>query len=630
MLECNNDVEQAVNFIIDRNGDNVWTEQKNRKTKKADTDEPKPRGDSGFRGGRRGGSGRGVSSSNRGDTENIRPRSEKPAGERSEGARTRGAEGARGRGGRGRGGARVFHNRESGNLLEKPAERTEENTVQTTDAEKPPITNGFHGKASFAEKVSGGKKSYPQKFDNPLPGQQSSTVQGESTEVKSKVEQSAASTQGAPAPAPPKVPPNRAGPLSFAALVASGGKKPPPPAQKTPTAPLNVQSSPATSTAKEATPTPDTPKTVSGSQDAHGPSADSKATDTVQSLTSQLKNDLGLGAAPGEQNPQLISSGSSPGKVNPKSHIPVEIAGAEEGEGAGYRFGPAGSQQIKPDESTFASSNNSAGHDYSRPHEVSSPCQSSCEVVAFQTDLYKPDSTQKPASINVPPQQMNNFMQQNMQSMQGNVPRRTLGYAETNSVSINPPENRQNAVRESPASTASTMQNFNKPPVTAQSSLTHQQQIGVHHQQNQQQLYNPMFNNFPYMNLYSPVAGRDDQNPYANPYLPYHAYGMDMNSIAQVIPHLPIQHQLGHQNTHRNDHLQGGFNDKVQGYGQTNAGAGNNVNQSGQREPAGNVPPPPGFSGPPASMGHHNMFPQFSVCARPCPLSCSRFCSRSC
>jgi len=477
--------------------------------------------------------------------------------------------------------------------------------IPTTDSEKPAIANGFHGKASFAEKVSGGKKTYQQKFDNPLPGQQTSNVQSDSTDAKSKVEQNSASTQGAPAPAPPKVLPNKAGPLSFAALVASGGKKQPPPAQKTPTAPTNIQSSPATSTTKDATPAPDTPKTVSGSQDAHGPSADSKSSDTVQSLTSQLKNDLGLNAAPGEQNPQLISTGSSPGKVNPKSHIPVEIAGAEEGEGAGYRFGPAGSQQMKPDDSTFASSNTSAGHDYSRPHE---------------TDLYKPDSTQKQAPINVPPQQMNNFMQQNMQSMQGNVPRRTLGYAETNSVSINPPENRQNAVRESPASTASTMQNFNKPPVTAQSSLTHQQQIGVHHQQNQQQLYNPMFNNFPYMNLYSPVAGRDDQNPYANPYLPYHAYGMDMNSIAQVIPHLPIQHQLGHQNTHRNDHLPGGFNDKVQGYGQTNAGAGNNVNQSGQREPTGNVPPPPGFSGPPASMGHHNMFPQFSY-----PVQMSHF-----
>lgn len=205
------------------------------------------------------------------------------------------------------------------------------------------------------------------------------------------------------------------------------------------------------------------------------------------------------------------------------------------------------------------------------------------------------------------------------------MPRRNLGYAETNSVTIQPerPQQQQppqQVIREAPVTTTPSYQNYNKAPVTAAASMGHPQ-LGVHHQQNQhqqQQMYNPMYNNFPYVNLYSPVAGRDDQTAYANPYMPYQ-FGMDMNSLPHVIPHLPLQHQLGHQqhhqpqgglshqtqSGHRNDHIQSGYSDKMQSYGQSSATSNNSVGQNGQRENS-NVPPPPGFSGPPGNMGNHN------------------------
>uniref|UniRef100_A0A914Y4H8 Uncharacterized protein n=1 Tax=Panagrolaimus superbus TaxID=310955 RepID=A0A914Y4H8_9BILA len=256
--------------------------------------------------------------------------------------------------------------------------------------------------------------------------------------------------------------------------------------------------------------------------------------------------------------------------------------------------------------------------------------------ISHENDVYKTSNVDSSPANKQPlasavSQLSNSYGMQQQQapapSQQQQQPRRTaFGYAETSTVSY-PPESRPavNTAPAAPVTTTPTLSNYTKPAVTAQSSYSHtqqhpqqmQQQQPIHQQHtSQQQMYNPMYGGYPYVNLYSPVAGRAEDTPYATPYMPYAAaYGMDVNSLAQMMPQMhalqaavPNHHQQP-QTTHRADHHQN-FNDMKQNYGQSAAANPNvpNVNPTGQRDAnitSTNVPPPPGFSGPPAN----HMFP---------------------
>lgn len=132
------------------------------------------------------------------------------------------------------------------------------------------------------------------------------------------------------------------------------------------------------------------------------------------------------------------------------------------------------------------------------------------------------------------------------------------------------------------------------------------------------------------MNLYSPVAGRAEDTPYAAPYHMPYAYNMD--ALAQMMPHMPMQapvpgHHPQQQTTHRADHHQS-FNDMKQTYGQGAAAANpNTANQSGQRDAnmSSSVPPPPGFSGPPTNHMFTNQIQSMFVSIFYCFLLSSVF-----
>jgi hypothetical protein len=578
LQENANELEAAVSWILDHTGDNVWTESKTRKAKKTDVvvveeqqrPERPPRGESGNRrGGRRGGG------TTRGGSNNV---NWKPG--------------------------QVFTRSEVA-----PKSTTPENTnnfAPNSGSVAPPVTNAATSTNS----------------DN--------------------------SAQASVKPAP--VMKNAAGPMSFAAICALGGKKPAPPqaapapsssAMPKPTTPATtpvkpVQSSQVStsSTAKESSPAPhDTPVKPSVSKpEPVTPEASSTErfteSNTVQSLTSQLKNDLGLGSTSAKQvsspTSNLISSSASPATTAlPTRGIVEFVSDLNTNKSYDYHFGFNPESSTTVEESSFKSSNNSASaqNDY-RSHE---------------NDVYKSSNVDSSSPANKPlasavSQLSNSYGMQHPQQQQGSLasqqqPRRTaFGYAETSTVSY-PPESRPavNTTPAAPVTTTPALSNYTKPAVTAQSSYSHTQQQQQHPQQmqqqqplhqqhtSQQQMYNPMYGAYPYLNLYSPVAGRAEDTPYATPYHMPYAYGMDVNSIAQMMPQMhplqaavPSHHQQQQQPTHRADHHQN-FSDMKQTYGQSatanpNASAVNPAVQRDANISSTNVPPPPGFSGPPANM----------------------------
>jgi hypothetical protein len=142
-------------------------------------------------------------------------------------------------------------------------------------------------------------------------------------------------------------------------------------------------------------------------------------------------------------------------------------------------------------------------------------------------------------------------------------------------------------------------------------SVASPQQQPLHQQHtSQQQMYNQMYAAFPYMNYYNPaVAGRADDTPYPTPYPMQYAF--DMNSMAQMIPQMqPMQAAVSSQQqpqpTHRADHHQN-FSDmkRYLPTAPTNPNASTVNPQRDANISSSNVPPPPGFSGPPAN----HMFP---------------------
>lgn len=200
-------------------------------------------------------------------------------------------------------------------------------------------------------------------------------------------------------PAPSVVPKeihNKAGPLSYAALVAKGNQKPP-----QPPIPAVATTAPATSGLhKDDSPAPEPKPIVSSSEDTQS-SNNTEQKDiesATQSLTSQLKNDLGLSshaASTATQNSPLISAASSSMKGGDKGQIAVEHAGADSVSSSGYQFGPADGQQvpqapqqqsqlsqsIKPEEPTYVPQNNVAASDFNRAHDVCCFLLDTCIII---------------------------------------------------------------------------------------------------------------------------------------------------------------------------------------------------------------------------------------------------------
>jgi hypothetical protein len=582
LQENNNELESAVSWILDHNGDNVWTEPKGRKTKKTEpvVEEPQrpPRGESSNRrGGRRGG-------------------------------------------GTTRGGAN--------NVNWKPGQ------VFTRTEPPSSVTNSSNA---------------PTSLNNTVP---TSGDTGASTLVNSSATATSAINSSTPASTlakPTPVMKTAAGPMSFAAVCA---KKLPPPQTTTvpssseapkPTSPAPsplkpVQSPQATthSATKEPSPAPQEtiikptpsvskPEPVSPEVSSERFTEDSN---TAQSLTSQLKNDLGLGSTPTKNIPSpsnMISTSASPANIVPTRGTVEFVSDLNTNKSYNYHFGFNPESSVPMEESSFKSSNNAGAQNDYRSHEndvykssnveSSSPASKSLASAVTQLSNYGIQPQQQQAA---PSQQQ----QQTAPSQQ--QPRRSaFGYAETSTVSYPPPESRSavNSTPAAPATSTPALSSYTKPAVTAQSSYNHsqqqqppqvqQQQPPLHQHTSQQQMYNPMYGGYPYVNLYSPVAGRAEDSPYGPYHMPYAAYGMDVNSLAQMMPHMtPMQaavpnHHQQQQTAHRTDHHQN-FNDMKQTYGQSAAANPNAsaVNASGQRDAnmtTSNVPPPPGFSGPPAN-----------------------------
>jgi hypothetical protein len=581
LQENNNELESAVSWILDHNGDNVWTEPKGRKTKKNEVvveeqrPERPPRGESSNRrGGRRGG-------------------------------------------GTTRGGAN--------NVNWKPG--------QVFTRTEPPSTVTSSIPA-------------PTSFNNSVP---TSGETGASTLVNSSATASTTVNSGTPSSTlgkPTPVMKTAAGPMSFAAVCA---KKLPPPQMTTvpssseppkPTSPAPsplkpVQSpQPAThSSAKETSPAPQEttikPTPSVSKPEPVSPEVSSERifedSNTVQSLTSQLKNDLGLGSTPTKNVPSpsnMISTSASPANIVPTRGTVEFVSDLNTNKSYNFHFGFNPESTVSMEESSFKSSNNAGTQNDYRSHENDVYKSSNIDSSPANKSLASA-VTQLSNSYGIQPQQQTAPSQQQQQAAPSQQqPRRSaFGYAETSSVSY-PPETRPavNSTPAAPATTTPALSSYSKPAVTAQSSYNHpqqqqppqvqQQQPPLHQHTSHQQMYNPMYGGYPYVNLYSPVAGRAEDSPYAPYHMPY-AYGMDVNSLAQMMPHMtPMQaavpnHHQQQQTAHRTDHHQN-FNEMKQTYGQSAAANPNasTVNASGQRDAnmtASNVPPPPGFSGPPAN-----------------------------
>uniref|UniRef100_A0A914QRM9 Uncharacterized protein n=1 Tax=Panagrolaimus davidi TaxID=227884 RepID=A0A914QRM9_9BILA len=295
----------------------------------------------------------------------------------------------------------------------------------------------------------------------------------------------------------------------------------------------------------------------------------------------QLKNDLGLGSTSTKQvsspTSNLISSSASPATTAlPTRGIVEFVNDLNTNKSYDYHFGFNPESSTTVEESSFKSSNNSASaqNDY-RSHE---------------NDVYKSSNVDSSSPANKPLASANDI------------------YKSLN-VESSPPANKPLASAVSQLSNSYGMQNQQQ-----SGSLASQQQQPLHQQHtSQQQMYNQMYAAYPYMNFYNPaVAGRAEDTTYPTPYPMQYAFGMDINSMAQMIPQMqPMQaavssQQQQQQPTHRADHHQN-FSDMKRYL--PSAPANPNASTANTQRDANisstNVPPPPGFSGPPAN----HMFP---------------------
>uniref|UniRef100_A0A7E4VGZ9 UBA domain-containing protein n=1 Tax=Panagrellus redivivus TaxID=6233 RepID=A0A7E4VGZ9_PANRE len=697
LQENQNDIELAVLWLLDR-GESVWTEQKSRKAKKDEVERPVrerqnkrngPKGAPSSTNTTGAAPASGVTGGRSNNNENRRPREGRPDREPRESRPDREPRADRAIGGdrqerfeprgerrfeRGnRAGGR--QNRENGG---KPEESS--HNVETNNKPAAPVNSIWGGKSSFAEKVAGSKKPAIDKFDSPALSEQPVTqTEGKASGVWAAGQvytrtapppppaTNPADVPGAPAPVKPEPMKNAAGPLSFAAILA---KKPAPPKPVEPpveATPASTAAAPQTSTqaaeAPEASwspepspqPTPVKPAVadeVPASSAVPETSATNAAPDvnTVsQSLTSQLKNDLGLSSssqATAASASPLISAAPSSSTAAPVN------AGRGTVEFFGYNPEPTPAPVVVPEEPAYKPTppvaevvTSAPQVDYSRqldslykapvestPSPSKPTVNAAAQLATYGIQQQQPQQQslslhqQQTAAL----QQAQQHQQQQQQLQQDSIPRR-LGYAQTSTVSF-PPENRQSAL---PAVTTvpPTAQPTHKAPVTAQSAVNHLSMAAMHqqHTSQQQQMYNaPMYNaGFPYA-LYSPVAGRDDQHYAATPYMPYY----DLN-LAQVLPPMHLaaqvhqqqqQQQASQQSTHRSDQHHGGYGDLKSAYGQqpqqtsnTNSSSLSSANQRDSSLSSNTVAPPPGFAGHPNATPSmfHNVFPMQQFMQQP-------------